>query len=290
MSDRPVHYWGNAGTPRCTLATVLALCALWLAPFVHGDGPRTLAVPGGIVSIPVGDVQQPRPRVMMDGKRVLVARAANQWVAYVGMPLGAAPGEHALTITESDSNFTLRFSIDDKDYPAQHLTVKNKRHVNPNPDDTKRIAAERVRIGAALSNFREKIEPDLDFAQPVHGRISSQFGLRRIFNGEPRRPHSGLDIAAPAGTPIAAAADGVVTETGHFFFNGKTVFVDHGQGLVTMYCHMSAIDVAAGDAVTKGQVLGVVGATGRVTGAHLHFGVALNDTMVDPTLFLPAAE
>ena len=251
--------------------------------------PTHLAAPGGVVVIPLFADNAPRPQVSFGGKPVLVQRSQGEWHAVVGVPLDSAAGEQSIEIQPADSEpWQLRFGVDERDYPTQRLTVPNKRHVNPDPLDQKRIAAERKRIGAALARFRDVPDVDLALRKPVEGRTSSAFGLRRYFNGEPRRPHSGLDIAAPSGTPIAAAAAGVVSETGEFFFNGNTVFVDHGQGLVTMYCHMSEIDVAPGAVVAAGDILGKVGATGRVTGAHLHFAVALNDTMVDPTLFLGA--
>ncbi|VAW79063.1 Peptidase, M23/M37 family, partial [hydrothermal vent metagenome] len=130
---------------------------------------------------------------------------------------------------------------------------------------------------------------NLRFVLPVHGPVSSPFGLRRYFNEQPRKPHSGLDLAAAEGTPIRAPAAGHISGTGDYFFNGNTVFIDHGQGLVTMYCHMSRIDVKPGQQVAAGETIGAVGQTGRVTGPHLHWGVSLNDARINPMLFLDEA-
>ncbi|WP_019683202.1 M23 family metallopeptidase, partial [Pseudomonas aeruginosa] len=124
--------------------------------------------------------------------------------------------------------------------------------------------------------------------KPVDGPLSSPFGLRRFFNGEERNPHSGLDFAVPAGTPIKAPAAGKVILIGDYFFNGKTVFVDHGQGFISMFCHLSKIDVKLGQQVPRGGVLGKVGATGRATGPHMHWNVSLNDARVDPAIFIGA--
>ena len=122
---------------------------------------------------------------------------------------------------------------------------------------------------------------------PVEGPISGPFGKRRFFNDQPRRPHSGTDIAAPAGTPIKVAASGRVSLVGDFFFNGRLVVVDHGEGLKTMYNHMDQIDVKKNQVVSRGESIGTVGSTGRSTGPHLHLGVVLNGVSVDPALFIP---
>ena len=140
---------------------------------------------------------------------------------------------------------------------------------------------------AALSVTVDSVPvPRSDLALPADGRLSSRFGLRRVFNGEPRAPHTGLDVAVPTGTPIRAPADGVVTLVDDFYFNGKTVFVDHGQSFVSMVCHLDRAGVEAGQTVRRGEVLGHSGSSGRATGPHLHWSVYLNGAAVDPALFI----
>ncbi len=175
-----------------------------------------------------------------------------------------------------------------KSYREQRLTVA-PRTVDLSPEDEARYARERVHLAAVMATFSERgTSADLHLRLPVPGRRSSSFGLRRVFNGQARHPHSGMDIAAATGTPVRAPMAGRVIDTGDYFFNGNTVWLDHGGGFITMYCHLSAIDVAAGDMLQAGDRLGAVGATGRVTGPHLHWGVMLNRTMVDPALFIDA--
>ena len=248
--------------------------------------PEQSLVPGGIALLGLPDYQQATV-VRFDGKRVAVFPYKETWFAMAGIPLNAKPGDHYFSI-EHHSGITLntRISIIEKKYKEQHLTIKNKRKVNPNKKDLKRIALERPRKRKAKS-IRTDTVPDVDFVWPVAGRISSIFGLRRFFNEQERSPHNGLDIAALEGTPVKAAAKGTVIDAGEFFFSGNMIYIDHGQGIISLYAHLSRIDVKPGDAVNTGDIIGAVGQTGRVTGAHLHFAVIANRTLIDPINMLP---
>lgn len=237
-------------------------------------------VPGGVAVIPIDN--RDTQNLTFDGRRVMVVNEDGQHYAIVGLPLSITPGQHTLEHTEGN----LAFTVKPKDYEVQRLTIKNKRKVNPYKEDMERIQRESREMNAAFTQFQTSITPTTDFELPVEGPVSSPFGLKRILNDQPRSPHSGLDIAADEGKPIQAPAPGKVTATGDYFFNGNTVIIDHGQGLITMYCHMSRTDVKIGDRVETGQVLGAVGQTGRVTGPHLHWSVSLNNARVDPNLFL----
>ena len=251
--------------------------------------PRESRVPGGIayVVLPASEPGAPQPpTVVFDNYRVAVIRQHDEWVAVVGIPLAAKPGPQLITVESASGKRTVTFNIEDKHYRMQELKIKNDRKVNPAPEDLERIEAEQARSNAALSTFTATDAPALSLDVPIPGKRSDSYGSRRIFNGQPRNPHTGMDIAAPTGTPIHSPAAGRIVEAGNFFFNGNTVYIDHGEGLVTMYCHLSSIAVKNGDQVAAGEVIGKVGATGRVTGPHLHWGVALNRAMVDPSLFL----
>jgi biotin carboxyl carrier protein len=245
-------------------------------------------VPGGIAVVDLGEANSLRPRATLADRPVLVIQNEGRWIALVGIPLATKPGRHTVEVCRADRCETLSFKVAPKAYPAQSIRLPKgqERYVTPHPDDLARIERERKRLEEILATWTERVQVDTDFHLPVRGRLGSLFGLRRFFNGEPRNPHSGLDFIAPQGTPVQAPAAGTVLAAEEFFFTGKAVFLDHGQGLISGYFHLDRIDVQPGQAVQRGEVLGYVGTTGRVTGPHLHFSVYLNRTAVDPELFL----
>lgn len=230
-----------------------------------------------------------RPRAVNSaGADLLVVGDLIEWTALVGIPLAATPGNASVTVhMPSAAEHTLAYTVAPKRYAEQRLKV-SPRTVDLSPQDQARYERERDHQAQVMDTFSIPLPTQLAMQVPVPGRRSSSFGLRRVFNGQARNPHSGMDIAAATGTPVASPLPGTVLDTGDYFFNGQTVWLDHGGGLLSMVCHLSAIDVAVGDRVQAGQRVGAVGATGRVTGPHLHWGVMLNRTMVDPALFLPA--
>lgn len=269
------------------ILTVSACLALLCAGSLRAlELPDAEPVPGGVALVPLpagSDTSQ----VRFNQRPVLVTSVAGGDTAVVGLPLGIAPGTHRLSLHGVDGQpLYVEFQVGEKHYQTQHLTITNTRKVNPEKRDLERIGREQQRIRKALAHWDPNAPERLRFNPPVTAPVSSPFGLRRFFNDQPRKPHSGLDLAAAAGTPIHAPAAGRISDTGAFFFNGNTVFIDHGKGLVTMYCHLSRIDVSPGQRVQAGDVIGAVGQTGRVTGPHLHWSVSLNDARVDPVLFL----
>lgn len=241
--------------------------------------PKSDAVPGGVAVIEVpADTKQ----AIYRNRKVMLLDDNGARYAVVGIPLSIKPGPEQLSVDGAQVSFEVR----DKAYREQRLTITNDRKVNPYAEDMDRIRSERKEMDSVFLTFDTSRPVASRFSMPAQGPISSPFGLKRFYNDQPRNPHSGLDIAAPDGDAIVAPAAGKVAATGNYFFNGNTVLIDHGQGLITMYCHMSRIDVEAGDLVKPGDQLGAIGQTGRVTGPHLHWSVSLNNARVDPGLFL----
>ncbi len=270
---------------------LLALPASYLAaatsPAPLNVWPRALQVPGGVARLPLGPAAE-RPVAYSGDIPLLVLGDAAGWTAVVGIALAAEPGEASITVETPGGLRTLPYTVAAKRYSEQHLKVE-PRTVDLSPEDQARYERERAHQALVMATLTEPPPTQsLRMRAPTPGRRSSSFGLRRIFNGQPRNPHSGMDIAAATGTPVVSPLPARVIDTGDYFFNGNTVWLDHGGGLLGMMCHLSVIDVKPGDVLKAGERLGAVGATGRVTGPHLHWGVMLNRTMVDPALFLDA--
>lgn len=242
--------------------------------------------------------------VMLDwrGQAVTVPMAADGtrtgWTgqAILAVPLDAKPGTETLRArvagqpkaVSAQTGVTRAIAVVRAAYPEQRLTVEGK-YVNPDKAALDRHEAERARVKAALALRTPERLWALPMERPVPGDVSSLFGLRRVFNGEPRAPHRGLDLRGEAGEPVTACAAGRVVLAENHYFAGNSVYIDHGMGVVSMYFHLSAMDVAPGQTVGRGQVIGRVGSTGRVTGPHLHFGMAVLGDMVDPQVLLENA-
>ncbi|NLD67787.1 MAG: M23 family metallopeptidase [Limnobacter sp.] len=252
--------------------------------------PRHRPVPGGVAVLDLGASAE-RPEARLGDQPVLVVGDRGRWTAIVGIALAAEPGDRELRVRRAgEPERKLSFVVEPVKYAEQRLKVPRGK-VDLSKENLARYERERKHLAGVMATNSDAVPVSFRFVQPTEGPRSSSFGLRRFFNDQPRNPHSGMDIAAPTGTPVLAAGDGRVIDTGDYFFNGKTIWIDHGSGLMTMYCHLSEIDVKPGDQVAAGERIGAVGATGRVTGAHLHWSVSLNRAMVDPELFLvPAGE
>ena len=269
------------------LWTGLAPRLVWAQPSPSlQPWPRHSAVPGGVARVDLGAAAG-RPQAFADDVPLLVVGEPAGWTALVGIALAAEPGTARIRVRGDAGERELAYTVSPKRYTEQHLKV-SPHTVDLSPEDLARHERERAHQQGVIATFSPAPAGELRMRQATPGRRSSSFGLRRFFNGQPRNPHSGMDIAAPTGTPVIAPLAGTVIDTGDYFFNGQTVWLDHGGGLLSMMCHLSRIDVKLGDRLAPGQRLGAVGATGRVTGPHLHWTISLNRASVDPALFMDA--
>ncbi len=276
------------------LATSFILAVALALPLTAFALPRESAVPGGIALVRLGKAVpgEATPRAWLGEQPVWVSAEGGQWTAVVGLALDLPPGSHQLRVDAIEQQRQVDFVVRAKEYPAQHIRLKDSSKVTLSPADEARAVAEIAEIQVFKRHWRSVGAEDAveaQFVLPANGRLASRFGLRRFFNGEARAPHAGLDVAIPRGTLVKSTARGTVLAVDDYFFNGKTVFVDHGNGLISMVCHLDRIDVQAGDPVSQGQRVGLSGMTGRASGPHLHWSMVLNGVMVDPALFIERA-
>ena len=250
--------------------------------------PVDESVPGGVAVVPLTVQGKIAPKVELAGHRIMVVTHDGRWYALAGIALDTAPGVLSLDVQDGTTNSQVKFTVAPKEYALQNLTIVNPEMVNPTPAQMKRIEREQAHLDMVVNRWRKTRKPGINFVWPAAGPETSPFGVKRVLNGEAKSPHGGIDIGAPAGTPVRAPADAVVADVGHYYFCGKTLTLDMGQGLFSVYCHLSRIKVNPGQRVKQGQMVGKIGATGRTTGPNLHWTVRLNGAAVDPHVFLGA--
>lgn len=248
--------------------------------------PRNSLKPGGLAVISITPSHTSRPSVSYNSNPVALVKGKQNWLAIIGISLKAKLGTHNVIIKqETGKKWIKKFTVKPFKYKTQRLTIRNKNKVNPNKKSSRRIEQE-FSLKQKLRKTFSISEPHFNFIKPVSGRDSGRFGLRRILNKQKRNPHSGMDIAAASGKRVKAAEAGHVLFTGDLFFTGKVIYLDHGNGLLSLYAHLSKIDVKQGQKVKRGDPIAKVGSTGRATGAHLHWSVYLNGNAIDPALFI----
>ena len=248
---------------------------------------KNTPVPGGIAVIEF-ETNHSNPKGFYGDIAIYLQKIQNnKWQALVGIPILASPGVKHITIKDFSTR-KIEFEVVEYKYEEQHITLKGKKkkYVNPNLKHMDRIKSERPILSNARKTYTEDALAKGKFIRPVDGITTSEFGLKRFYNGQPRRAHTGLDFAGSIGTEIKAPAQGRVILTGNYFFNGNAVFIDHGKGLISVYIHMNKINVSNNQLVNKGDIIGTIGKTGRSTGPHLHWGVYLNQTAVNPRILL----
>lgn len=273
------------------LFSVGSLCSVISPAFAnHSPLPKQARVPGGVAIIDLEVNSTEPPVVHYLGNRTLVMpdpKKPKHWITVVGIPLEATLGINHIEISSQDKDIIKKsFVVKPKQYRIERLNIPDKRKVEPLPEDLALIEKEYLETIATYAVWQDQAVSSLLLPIPTQGRKSSPFGLQRIMNNIPKNPHSGLDIAAPSGTKVICPKDGTVINIGNYFYSGNIVFVDHGQGFITSYCHLSSVAVSKGQVLRKGELIGAVGKTGRATGPHLHWSISLNGVRVDPELFI----
>ena len=270
--------------------TGVSAILLWLALHHAGPSPsvshaaRALR-PGEVVLLTIGGVAAPVAVRAFNLSWPVFPAGERRWRALIGIDLGTKPGRYDVTVTTDGAQVTYPLGVRARSFPTRRLTV-DPALVNPPPEAQARIEREAREVEAVWAASPAERLWSARFARPVSNPANSAFGTHSVFNGEPRSQHTGADFLSPAGRPVTAPNAGRVVIASARYFSGNTVVLDHGQGLFSLLAHLAEIDVKPGDVVAAGAVVGKVGATGRVTGAHLHWAVRLNGARVDPLSLL----
>ncbi|MBW2120898.1 MAG: M23 family metallopeptidase [Deltaproteobacteria bacterium] len=282
---------------------LVLLLILWTAGLSHGTGSlRVECIPnvarqGGVCLTRVWTGRAVESVYgIFEGEEFPMARVVRQgcFEGLLGIDMREAPGPHELEIIALDENRnTLKsffpLNVEQVTFGVQRLSLPRSK-VDLSPETLKRVRREAERVKSVLKRFRDERLWWGVFVRPVEGQVTSGFGLRRILNGEERSPHTGVDLRAPEGTPVRATNRGLAVLVDELFFSGRMVILDHGWGMFSMYSHLSKALVHEGEMVSKGQVIGLAGSTGRVTGPHLDWRVRLNGARVDPLSLVGLSE
>jgi murein DD-endopeptidase MepM/ murein hydrolase activator NlpD len=270
-----------AVTGLLTLGLALAQPSIELSVQSRTLGPGELVVLSITLTAPVEHL-----RVRAFDRDVPAFREGEGvWRALVGVDLGVRPGTYTIAVAAGPANASYDLIVKPRTFRTRRLTV-NEAFVTPPPSEQARITEEAALLATVWrSGAGERLWTG-GFVRPVPGAANSAFGTRSIYNGKPRTPHGGADFLSPGGTPVRAPNAGRIAVARALYFTGNTVVIDHGLGLFSTLAHLSAIDVQEGNRVAAGDVIGQVGATGRVTGPHLHWAVRANDARVDPLSLL----
>jgi murein DD-endopeptidase MepM/ murein hydrolase activator NlpD len=268
-------------------ALVLSIAATALgAPITIETSYRSLT-PGELVVVTITVEGAPSSVQVSAFRRAIPAFKTEEgvWQALVGIDLDQRPGSYLIAAEAQVGATVLHQSralvVAPRKFPTRTLRV-NPAFVNPSPAELTRIRADQSFLADVYARPSPTRLWSAPFVRPVPGEANSSFGTRSVFNGEPRSPHGGTDFLSPTGTPIKSPNAGRIVCARDLYFTGNTVIIDHGLGMFSMLAHLSRIDVKEGDTVTSSQVVGLVGATGRVTGAHLHWALSVNGARVDP--------
>ena len=224
-------------------------------------------------------------RIEWQGKSVPYTKIGKEWITVIGVDLDVKAGDYPASIlvtrNGNEEKSEVMIHVKEVKFPVEHLQVEEK-YVELSPENTERA----LREARELEDIHNSISPEAlwrePFVVPIPGGVGVSFGKRRVFNGESRNPHAGADLKATTGTPIRSANRGRVVLAKNLFFTGNTVIVDHGLGVYTLYAHLSRMNVKEGEMVERAKLIGLAGATGRVTGPHLHWGAKVQNTRVDP--------